>query len=392
MLPFLPPGFRQTRLVTSLGAIAAYVPIALASDFATTPATTPATNQPTNSVADQPPGGKSGQRPAPLLLFLHSLGGGSSAYEWSQVYGALAGQYPVVAIDAIGWGESDHPARDYRVDDYLTMLTEAIAALRSDPNLFAPAPRRDSARDSARDPVRDPARDPVRDFSRDPVRDFSRDPARYPETPEAMNGNGQVAAERPLIVVASSLMGAIAVRWAIAHSEQVQGLILACPSGLADFGVDYGRGPAAALARVPGVDRLLYGVGAANEVAVRSFLEQVLLGQRDRLTPQTVAAYLASALKPNADYAALASLRGDLCFDLAGYMAALTTPTVLLWGTAARFSSVAVGRRLAQLNPAAVCGFYEVPTAGVLPQLELPSMVTRILLQVLSTNVLGIMF
>jgi pimeloyl-ACP methyl ester carboxylesterase len=276
----------------------------------------------------------------------------------------LAGQYPVVAIDAIGWGESDHPARDYRVDDYLAMLSEVIGVLRTDPHLHASDP----------------------DFLRDP----SRDPSRDPETPKTLNGNGQVAAERPLIVVASSLMGAIAVRWAIAHPAQVQGLILSCPSGLADFGVDYGRGPAAALARVPGVDRLLYGVGAANEVAVRSFLEQVLLGQRDRLAPQTVAAYLASALKPNADYAALASLRGDLCFDLAGYMAALTTPTVLLWGTAARFSSVAVGRRLAQLNPAVVRGFYEVPTAGVLPQLELPSVVTRILLHVLSANVLGI--
>lgn len=38
------------------------------------------------------------------LVFLHALGGGSSAYEWSKVYPAFAAEYRIIAPDLIGWG------------------------------------------------------------------------------------------------------------------------------------------------------------------------------------------------------------------------------------------------------------------------------------------------
>jgi len=60
------------------------------------------------------------------LVFLHGFGGGSSAYEWSKVYPAFAAQYHIIAPDLIGWGESEHPERDYQVEDYLTTIGEFL--------------------------------------------------------------------------------------------------------------------------------------------------------------------------------------------------------------------------------------------------------------------------
>lgn len=120
-------------------------------------------------------------------------------------------------------------------------------------------------------------------------------------------------------------------------------------------------------------------MGAANQVAVRNFLQQFLFAQPQRISQELVAAYVASAQQPNADYAALASLRGDLCFDLALYIEQLTVPTVLLWGEQSRFSGLDIGRRLARLNPQAIQAFQPIADVGVLPHLELPGVVIGLL-------------
>ncbi|MFM7427002.1 MAG: alpha/beta fold hydrolase, partial [Elainella sp.] len=72
---------------------------------------------------------------------------------------------------------------------------------------------------------------------------------------------------------------------------------------------------------------------------------------------------------------ALASLRGDLCFDLSLYMGQLQTPTTLLWGEQARFSPLKLGQRLAALNPQIIQSVQPIADAGVLPHLEAPARV-----------------
>lgn len=291
MLQFQPPGFGQRVIKTSLGVMVYYEPIA------------------------SPQTGNPGQP----LVFLHSLGGGSSAYEWSKVYPAFAADYRVIAPDLIGWGQSTHPERDYRPEDYFTMLGELL--------------------------------------------DWLGEPA---------------------VVVAASLTAGLVIRMAIQRPELFRRLFLVSPSGYGDFGLDYGQNLAARLAGVPGLDRLIYQVGAANELAVRNFLEQFLFADRRRLMPETVDAYLASAQQFNADYAALASLRGDLCFDLALYLADLHVPTSFVWGEQARFSSLATGQRLAALNPEFIAPVQVIPQAGVLPHLELPALTIGRLRQALA--------
>ncbi|MBD2462470.1 alpha/beta hydrolase [Oscillatoria sp. FACHB-1407] len=284
MLQFQPIGFGQRDIETSLGAMVYYTPVATPWD-----------------VDEQ----------RPTMIFLHSLGGGSSAYEWSKVYPAFASDYRVIAPDLIGWGQSDHPAKEYRPEAYFTVITELI----------------------------------------------------------------EQSASAPVIVCASSLTAGLVIRLAIQRPDLFQRLLLVSPSGYNEFGLDYGRNIAAQLAGTPVIDRLLYTLGAANELAVRNFLQQFLFAERSRLTNEIVEAYLASALQPNAEYAALASLRGDLCFDLSLYIDRLKTPTAFFWGEAARFSSVEIGKRLGQINPTAIEALYAIANTGVLPHLETPEVV-----------------
>ena len=247
---------------------------------------------------------------APPLVFLHGFGGGSSAYEWGQVYPAFATDYPVFAPDLPGWGQADHPARQYHIEDYVTAIAQCLHTLAPD----------------------------------------------------------------GAIVIASALTAALMVRVAVTHPDLATGLILMTPAGLSDFGQDFQRGWLPQLLRVPGVDQALYHLAIATPTGIRSFLTQRQFANGDRLTAEMVAAYLASATQPNAEYAALSFVRGDLCFDLATWLPRLTVPTVMLWGEQAQFTDAALGARLAALNPAAIQRFEIIPQVGLTPQLEQPAL------------------
>ncbi|PLZ65799.1 alpha/beta fold hydrolase, partial [Fischerella thermalis] len=261
MLQFQPPGFGHKTINTSLGSMVYYTQTAAPwCDVET---------------EDLPP-----------LIFLHCFGGGSSAYEWSKVYPAFAASHRILAPDLIGWGDSTHPVRDYRINDYLTTITEFI---------------------------------------------------RHTCCP-------------PVKVVASSLTAALMIRLAIAQPFLFQELYLVCPSGFDDFGQGAGRRLPLQVINTPLLDNLIYALGAENEIAVNNFLRSFLFAKPERVSPEIVEAYLFSAQQPNAKFAALAFLRGDLYFDLSLYIQQLNIPTVIFWGKEAQFTTVKLGQRLAKLN------------------------------------------
>jgi pimeloyl-ACP methyl ester carboxylesterase len=257
----------------------------------------------------------------PSLVFLHNFGGGASAYEWSKVYPAFANDYRVLAPDLIGWGQSTHPVRNYQIDDYLTTIAEFI----------------------------------------------------------------QQTCRQGAIAVASSLTAALVIRLAIQHPNLFQSLFLVCPSGFDDFGESAGRRLPLQLIETPLLNDLIYTVGAQNELAVRNFLQQFLFAEPNRVTEEMVAAYLTSAQQFNAKYAALAFLQGELYFDLSLYIQQLTVPTVIFWGEAAQFTPLALGKRLAQLNPQAIRKFQAIASTGILPHLEAPEVVIGLLQLYLQT-------
>ncbi|MBD2427119.1 alpha/beta fold hydrolase [Phormidium sp. FACHB-1136] len=286
MLQFQPPGFVQRVLTTPLGVMAYY------------------TRPPASPLLET-------EDTRPPLVFLHSLGGGSSAFEWSKVYPAFGHHYRVIAPDLIGWGQSAHPVRNYQVQDYFQVITHLLEAL----------------------------------------------------------------AEPPALVVATSLTAGVVIRLATQRPHLFQRLLLVSPSGNGDFGRDYRTSLPALLAGTPGIDTLLYQLGAANELAVRGFLSTFLFANPSRITEDMVQAYLTCTQQPNAQYSALASLNGTISFDLARYIGQLKTPTTILLGEQSRFTPTAVTRRLASLNPQAIQAVAEIPDAGVLPHLERPDWV-----------------
>lgn len=282
MLQFQPPGFESRTIQTALGSITYY------------------TAKPHASSSP--------------LVFLHSMGGGSSAYEWSKVYPAFAPDHYIVAPDLIGWGNSAHPAKDYTAEDYIETIAEII------------------------------------------------------------NATGH-----PATVMSTSLSAAFAIRVAIAYPHLITSLFLVCPSGYDDFGGRYQNSLSAQLAGTPGIDRIIYTLGAANEIAVRGFMQQFLFANPSRITDEMVAAYTASAQQPNAEYSALAALKGSLFFDLSRYLNQLTVPTAFVWGKSAKFRQPDFGQRLAALNPSVVKRFDTIEQTGVLPHLECPAVVIGLL-------------
>ncbi|MEM9819373.1 MAG: alpha/beta hydrolase [Cyanobacteria bacterium P01_D01_bin.6] len=278
------PGFEQRSVVTDLGTIAYAAP---------QPEFWPVATQPTQT-----------------LVFFHGFGGGSSSYEWSKVYPAFATDYRVIAPDLTGWGNSDHPARNYQLDDYENLLVQLLQQL---------APQR-------------------------------------------------------AIVLASALTAAIMVKVAVHHPHLVEGLVLVTPAGLSDFDKDFSQGLLPQILRVPWLDQVLYQTAIATTAGIHRFLTDRQFANPDLITDEMVAAYLASATQPNAAYAALSFVRGDLCFDLAEWFPQLTVPTVVFWGREAQFTEVELGERLVALNPDAIRHFEIIEHVGLTPQLEQPSL------------------
>jgi pimeloyl-ACP methyl ester carboxylesterase len=245
----------------------------------------------------------------PALVFLHGFGGGSSAYEWSKVYPAFADEYRILAPDLIGWGRSAHPILEYHIENYLDTISEFLE---------------------------------------------------------------QTCQQEPATVIASSLTAAFTIRVAISRPELFKALILVAPAGLKDFNKNVSNSLFTQLIRTPGVDRLLYQTAVANEVAIRLFLEQQQFADSKRIYSEMVDAYLESAQQVNAEYSALAFVRGDLSFDLAEYIEALNIPTAIVWGQLAKFTKPDIGQKLAQLNPKAIKYFQVLENVGLTPQLEMP--------------------
>ncbi|MEH1892270.1 MAG: alpha/beta hydrolase [Nostoc sp.] len=298
MLQFQPPGFGHKLIHTSLGAMVYYTQTNAPWAFA------PGVGKAIADTEDLRP-----------LLFLHNFGGGASAYEWSKVYPAFASNYQILAPDLIGWGESAHPVRDYKIRDYLSIIAEFIIQ----------------------------------------------------------------TCRQPVTVVASSLTAAFAIRLAIVQPNLFKALFLVCPSGFDDFGEGAGRRLPLSVINTPLLDNFIYILGAENKIAVRNFLQSFLFAKSQRVSQEMVEAYLTSAQQPNAKFAALSFLRGDLYFDLSLYIQQLTIPTRIFWGEKAQFTNIKLGRRLANLNVSAIQDFYAIADAGILPHLEIPEVLIGLL-------------
>jgi triacylglycerol lipase len=63
----------------------------------------------------------------PPLVLIHGIGG--DADQWAFVFGALSAANRVIAFDLLGFGRSDKPAIDYRVEGYVEFLDRLLRAI-----------------------------------------------------------------------------------------------------------------------------------------------------------------------------------------------------------------------------------------------------------------------
>lgn len=170
------------------------------------------------------------------------------------------------------------------------------------------------------------------------------------------------------IVVASSLTGALAVDAASEDESDFEHLVLVCPTDETANERPWLR----TLLRSPIVGTTLYNL-LASKPSLRYFYDRDGYYDSDRIDPDEVAYAWDSAHQPGARYApasfAAGTLDPDDQFDLATELAALETPTTLVWGRDADLVPLREGRELAE---AADLDLVVIDYATQLPHAEHP--------------------
>ncbi|GAB3672311.1 alpha/beta fold hydrolase [Halopiger thermotolerans] len=241
----------------------------------------------------------------PDMLLLHGIYTGATSNEFAPVFEQLAEDYHVIAVDLPGFGRSERPPLLYS------------------PTLYS-------------------------EF----VRDFAADVTDEP------------------IVVASSLTAALAVDAAGEEESEFEHLVLICPT---DETADE-RPWLRTLLRTPVVGTTLYNL-LASKPSIRYFYDRDGYYDSDRIDDEEVRYAWDSAHQPGARYAPASFAAGmldpdtDSEFDLKTELAALETPTTLVWGRDAELVPLRDGRDLAE---AADTDLVVIDYATQLPHAEHP--------------------
>jgi pimeloyl-ACP methyl ester carboxylesterase len=179
------------------------------------------------------------------------------------------------------------------------------------------------------------------------------------------------------VVIASSMTGAFAVD--AAGNTEFEELVLVCPTG--DTG---GSRPwLRTLIRSPIVGTTLFNA-LASKPSLRYFYDRDGYYDSDRIDPDEVEYAWMSAHQPGARYAPASFASGTLDpdFDLQTELAALETPTTLVWGRDASLVPLSEGRTLAD---AADRDLVVIDYATQLPHAEHPEK----FVEYLTTELLG---
>lgn len=225
------------------------------------------------------------------IVFIHGIGAGVSSFMWRKNFDDLAKDFPVLALDLLGFGLSDKPpAAPYSADLYVELIT-----------------------------------------------DFIR---------EIAGGRANV--------VASSLGASYAARVADEHPELINAMVLNAPVGYDTLNTRPGMAGAAfyGLLQSPVLGTSFYNV-MASERSIRDYARRTLFYDYRRVTDRLVANFYATSHQPGAQYAIAAFLSGYLNCDMRAAFSRLDQPMVLVWGKQDPTTPVAKALSLIELNPRA---------------------------------------
>lgn len=224
------------------------------------------------------------------IVLLHSHNAAASSYEVRRLFHALETDFRVYALDLPGYGRSERLPRTYFADTYIRFLL---------------------------------------DFVRDVV-------------------------GPPAVIIAASVSAAQALVAASEQPNAISHLVLASPTGLSD---DSAKSPAAlqrlsTLAHVP-----VWGVSAYNALvsrkSIRWHLENLVYHNPWFVTHEMVDYAWSTSHQPNAQFAPLSFLRGDLWPDARAAFAAAPQPLLLVWGDSDRLNPYERSEDLVEANPRA---------------------------------------
>lgn len=248
----------------------------------------------------------------PLVLLVHGIYAGASAYEFRKLFPLLARRHRVVAFDLLGCGLSDKPRLAYGAELFVEQIVDALDAF----------------------------------------------------------------GDEPAAVVGSSLGAAFAIRAATRATGRVARLAAICPTGLGgtlDKGPT-GRGAAiTALFRAPVVGEAAFNA-LASRASIRWFLERQTYADPSHCTPEIVDHYYAVTHQPGARYVPAAFVGGALDCDLARDLPFLEVPLQVLWGEKApSISPLASANEFLRLARDARLATFA--SSGLLPHEEEPDAV-----------------
>ena len=212
----------------------------------------------------------------PLIIFVHNVGLGASSFEWSRVYPKFTRSHRVIALDLVGFGESERPEAGFSAANYVRMLAEFTRALE-----WETAP----------------------------------------------------------IFVASGLTGGFCALLAGEHPDLVSQLILHMPNGTGDIGRQRLTFFSKLLYRTPLLARFLYRNHLSLRSAVAHWLEHAAFEHRTLLTDEMIDVFTTCAQQSGAEHAAIAWMSGKLGFDLAAALPGVSRPVAFLCGNAGAVST-----------------------------------------------------
>jgi pimeloyl-ACP methyl ester carboxylesterase len=222
------------------------------------------------------------------LLLVHGIHAAASSYEWRHNFEHLAGRFRVYAVDLLGFGLSDRPARQYDAETYVALLLE-----------------------------------------------FVRD-----------------VFDEPVAIVASSLSGAYAVAAAHRSPQNVAALVLVCPTGLTRLNEPPSplEAISGGALSAPIVGQSLYNV-LVSEASIKYYLKNQVYAHESAIDSAVVAQMYATSHRPGARYAPAAFVAGGLNLDISEVFPRLSLPVLVVWGDAAKMAPPTDALEFLRENP-----------------------------------------
>ncbi len=250
----------------------------------------------------------------PPLLLVHGIYAGASSAEFERNIRGLSEDFKVYAVDLLGCGTSEKPAREYRPQDVAEQLEGFVK--------------------------------------------------------EVIGGT-------PTHLVASSLSAALALPAIVRNPRLFKKLVLICPTGYRPLDRPSGRlgDFVYGVFRLPVVGYALYHALASRK-SIRYFLEKTAYHDPDKVTDELVTAYYRAGHGPGSQYLPAAFASGKLNFNAAGYWPRVANRTMLVWGQqAGAASSVSQLNQFLSHNPRTAYRIFR--DTALLPHAERPETFDR---------------